>query len=197
MTELELLQKQIADAQVGRSRLTDLAKGQYTLSVVADSKDPQKLNIALVSDKKVRTPISVNGLAAMRIAVSKDKVANILTTEDARDTDEITTFQNALAAEQIKLSSGISFEVIHRLRMKDTVNPDNKFIFKNNCYKSYPEYVKASGKAAAMPSVTKDEETARNNAFTEATNTLRASGVKPDVAIDDKHLSLIPVFSVK
>jgi hypothetical protein len=191
--ELALLLEKIKNAQISNGRLTDISKGSYTLEVKTD--DKKNLVIALVGEKKNRIPVTVNGLAALRIAVSKDAVSKIESTEDARDSDEIRPFQAAILAEEVKLTPGLKFEVIHRLRMKDSVN--GGWVYRNNCYTKYPEFLAASSKANAMPKVTTDEIAARNLAFNEATVALRASGKKTEVTVDEKHLSLIPVFTVK
>jgi hypothetical protein len=200
MPVLDQLREAIANAQVGRSRLTDLVKGKYTLSVVADEKDAKKLHVSLISEKKVKTPLTINSLAGMRIATSQAKVANILSTEDARATEEIGTFQNSLALDNSILTEGMQFEVIHKLRIKDNINDKGtdktKWVYNNNCYKGYPEYVKAATKANGMPSATDDDAAARNAAFNEATATLRASGLKDEVTLEDKNLQMLPVFTV-
>jgi hypothetical protein len=196
MALLDQLREAIADAKIGRSRLTDLVKGKYTLSVVADKDDAKKLHVSLISEKKVKTPLTVNSLAGMRIATSQAKVANILSTEDARATEEIGTFQNSLAQDNSILTEGMQFEVIHKLRIKDNINDKNKWVYNNNCYKGYPEYVKMATKANGMPSATDDDTAARNAAFNEATTTLRASGLKDEVTLEDKNLQMLPVFTV-
>jgi hypothetical protein len=196
MALLDQLREAIADAKIGRSRLTDLVKGKYTLSVVADKDDAKKLHVSLISEKKVKTPLTVNSLAGMRIATSQAKVANILSTEDARATEEIGTFQNSLAQDNSILTEGMQFEVIHKLRIKDNINDKNKWVYNNNCYKGYPEYVKMATKANGMPSATDDDTAARNAAFNEATATLRASGLKDEVTLEDKNLQMLPVFTV-
>ena len=68
--------------------------------------------------------------------------------------------------------------------------------FKNECYKEYPAYVKAARKAAALPSVSDDQKTARNLAFTEASENLRKSGLKAGIKQDDSTYLLMPVFTV-
>lgn len=181
------LSKKVAEATLGSNRMTDIAEGNYTIGV-----DGEK--VMLVSEKKEKIQISVNGLAALRIVEDAAKAKAIATTRDARESSDYSTLQKAVVSEAVKLNDSTQLKVVHRLRIIDGVN--DKPIFKNNCYNGYPEFVKASRKASAMPAVSEEQRTERANAFTEATETLRASGVKSGITVEDKNLQLLPVFQV-
>jgi hypothetical protein len=182
------LSKAVADAQLGNARMTDIKSGTYTIGIDGDK-------IHLLSDKKTKVPLaSVNTLAGLRIATDAAKAASCKTTREARDSENYNTLQKALIAESVKLSENTKFTVIHRLKIQDVVTDSP--VYKNENYKGYPEYVKAARKAAAMSTATPDNVAARNAAFTEATDALRASGVKAGVKDVDESYMLIPVFSV-
>lgn len=183
----EQLSKGILDAKLGGNRITDLDSGVYTVSI-----DGEK--VFLVSEKKGKVPVTVAGLAALRIVESKDKAIVVKTTREARESSDYSTLQKALLAETVKLDDSTKFEVVHRLRIIDGTSDSP--IYKNNCYNGYPQYVKASRNANAMPALTDEQKTARNNAFTEASEALRASGVKSGITLEDKNLQLMPVFQV-
>ena len=186
MNFAELTEK-VKSATLGSNRMTDIAAGKYTVAI-------NGADVFLVSEKKEKVPVTVNGLAALRIVESKDKAITVKNTREARESTDYTTLQKAIADEKVKLDDATSFEVVHRLRIIDGVSEQP--IYKNNCYNGYPQYVKASRAASALPALTDEQRTARNNAFTEASEALRSSGVKPGIAIEDKNLQLMPVFTV-
>ena len=181
------LTKAVLSAPINNARMTDLEKGTYSLVIDGD-------NIALVSDKKQKTRLSVNSLAAMRIVANAADAAKATNTRDARTAPEYSTLQAALVAEKVTISDATKFNVVHKIRIQDAVTDSP--VFKNEHYKGYPEYVKASRKAAGLPTVTEEQRSARNAVFTEASEALRASGVKPNTPTDDNNLLLMPVFMI-
>ena len=181
------LSKKVAEATLGSNRMTDIAEGTYTIGVEGDK-------VMLVSEKKEKVPITVNGLAALRIVEDAAKAKTILTTREARESSDYSTLQKAIVSDSAKLNDSTQLKVVHRLRIIDGIS--GKEVYKNNCYNGYPEFVKASRIANAMPAVSDEQKTARNNAFTEATEALRASGVKSGITVEDKNLQLLPVFQV-
>jgi hypothetical protein len=186
------LKTKVAEAQIGRSRLTDLKKGTYTLAL---DPDPKVENVYLVSEKKVKTPISINSLAGMRVVTSVDGMATIVTTADARENaDKVGTLQNMVANEGFAISETTKFNIVHHLRIKETGT--DAFVYKNEHYKNYADYVKTSRKIAALPGDTKPERDAKAIAFTEASEALRSGGLKSTATLEDKNLILMPVFTV-
>jgi hypothetical protein len=182
------LSKSVADAQLGNARLTDVKAGTYSIAIDGDK-------IFLVSDKKVKIPVnSAATLAGLRISTDAAKAATCKTTREARDSDNYNTLQKMIVAEGFQLSESTKFNVIHRLKIQDVATDSP--VYKNEHYKGYPEYVKSARKAAAMPAVTLNDQTARSTAFSEATDALRLSGVKSTVPNTDEAFILMPVFSV-
>lgn len=181
------LTKAVLSAPINNARLTDLEKGTYSLQIDGE-------NINLVSEKKQNTRLSVNSLAAMRVVADAVSAATAINTRDARTNPAYSTLQAALVAEKVTISDATKFNVVHKIRIQDAVTDSP--VFKNEHYKGYPEYVKASRKAAGMPLVTEEQRAARNAAFTEASEALRASGIKSGTATDDKNLLLMPVFMI-
>lgn len=184
----ELSQK-IVDAPIGQSRLTDMNKGTYSLVISADGK-----SIALVSDKKKKTPITVNSLAAMRVVADAATAATVETTRDARTSDAYSPLQELLASERVKVSESTKFNVVHKLRILDTIT--GKPIFRNEHYTGYPAYVKASREASQLPGDTDAQKAAKNAAYTAASEVLHATEVKTGTAIEEKNLIMMPVFTV-
>lgn len=182
------LSKSVADAQLGNARLTDVKAGTYSIAIDGDK-------IFLVSEKKVKIPVnSAATLAALRISTDATKAATCKTTREARDSDNYWTLQKAIISEGFQLSESTKFNVIHRLKIQDVAT--DAPVYKNEHYKGYPEYVKSTRKAAAMPAVTDNDKLARNAAFSEASDALRASGVKGTVPNTEDAFVLMPVFSV-
>jgi hypothetical protein len=178
------LSKAVAEVSLAQARITDVAPGVHTISI-----DGEK--VYLVNEKKEKFPISTRSLAAMRIVKSAADALKATNTADARETDVYGTLQDSIKKENIKVDENTKFTCVHRLAIQDTIN--NQPVYKNNNYKGYPEYVKSARKASALPSVSDEQKTARNNAFTEASEALRASGAK---STDAKHCLLMPVFTV-
>jgi hypothetical protein len=173
---------------LGGQRMTDIATGSYSIVPEGDDK------IYLVSEKKEKVLVSAASLAALRIVSDATKAAAVKTTREARESGDYSTLQKALVAEQVKLSENTRLNVVHRLQIMDTIN--DAPVYKNDCYQGYPEYMKASRSAFALPSVSPEQITARNNAFTEASENLRKTGLKKGITADNKHLQLMPVFTV-
>lgn len=183
------LTKKVTEASLGNARMTDIAVGKYAVAIEGEDK------IFLVDEKKVKVPVTATGLAALRIVESQEVAKKIATTREARESSDYKTLQKALQGESgVVLSDKTRFNVVHRLRIIDNIN--DKPVYKNECYIGYPEYVKAARLASAMPSVSDDQKTARANAFTEASENLRKSGIKTGINSEDKNLQLLPVFTV-
>ena len=182
------LTKKVKEAAIGTGRMTDVKNGVYHI-------DPSGKNICLVSEKKQRIAVTENALAALRIVESSDSMKDIVTTRDARNSEAFKNLQDAVEAESVKLSADTKFEVVGHLRILDITT--DKPTYRNECYKGYPSYVKASRIAAAMPHATDEQTSARNLAFSEASEELHTSGLKPSITEEDKNLMLIPVFKVK
>lgn len=185
---LNELAKAVAEAQLGNPRMTDVVSGTHTISI-----DGEK--VFLVSDKKVKVPISIPSLASLRIVTSEANAKTAANTREARTNENYKPFQAALAAEGgVKLDANTKFTVVHRLPIVDSITGET--LLRNENYKGYPEYVKSARKASAMPSVTPEQITARNNAFTEASEALHASGYKAGIAATEKTSLMLPVFTV-
>jgi len=182
----EQLAKAVSETTIGRSRLTDLGKGVYTIQL-----DPKSDTSAfLVSDKKKKTPVSIEALAALRIVKSAADAATAVYTNEVRENAQYGNLQDSITNEGLKINENTKLEVVHKLRVKDAVTGD--IIYRNEHYKNYADYVKASRKAAL---ITADAE--RRAAFTEASEALRTGGLKtPTPALEDKNLVMIPVFTV-
>jgi len=193
--KFEQLKEKLAKVQIGRSRLTDLKKGVYSIELDADAANE---TVYLVSDKKVRTPISVTAFAGLRIVTSADHATVSITTADARDNENYRSLQHSVVNEGMTIDSSTKFTVVHNLRIKEAASDD--LVYKNENYNGYAAYLKSSREAAALPGAkvtdTDEQKTARNAAFTKAGEELRASKVKPNTPITDKTLVLMPVFTV-
>lgn len=185
--DFNTLAKQLAEVQLGNARMTDVATGTYAIAIEGDK-------VSLVSETKQRIPVSLPSLAAMRIVADASKATAAKTTREARESADYSNLQKAITLEGKSLTDKTRFTVVHRLQIQDVVN--DAPIYKNECYKGYPEYVKASRKAANLPSASDEQKAARNAAFTEASEELRKSGVKAGIAADNKNLLLMPVFTV-
>lgn len=178
------LSKAVAETSLAQARITDVAPGVHSLTIEGEK-------VFLVNEKKEKFPISTRSLAAMRIVKNAADAAKATNTADARDTDVYGTLQDSIKKEGISVTENTKFTCVHRLPIWDAINTQP--VYKNNNYKLYPEYVKAARKASALPARTPEEVIVRNNAFTEASETLRASGAK---STDAKHQLLMPVFMV-
>lgn len=176
------LTKAVLTAPINNARMTDLEKGTYKLEIDGDA-------IHLVSEKKQKTNLTVNSLAAMRIVADATKAATAVNTRDARTNPDYSTLQQALIAEKVTISDTTKFNVVHKIQIQDAVTDSP--VFKNEYYKGYPEYVKASRKAMLIPA-----GDLRNAAFSEASEALRASQVKTGTPQDDKTLLKMPVFTI-
>jgi hypothetical protein len=189
----EKLQKEIADLQLGNAKLTDIKTGTYAL--VLPAKDGE--TIFLVGAKKNKYPISLRGLAAMRVVTAADKIT-VKTTKEARDNDNFRSLQSAIVDDSLPITENTKFSVVGHLRIHDAGS--DELVYKNEHYTGYPEYVKTTRKIAAKyPSTgtfSEVEKADRNAQYTEATEVLRASKVKKDTVIDDKNLIMMPVFTV-
>lgn len=181
------LTKKIKDAKISTVRMSDIKTGTYHI-------DPSGTDIYLVSDKKQKIRVTENALASLRIVEDPEKAKLVLTTRDARDSEQYKSLQDAVNSEEITLSEDTKFNVVHRLKVIDAAT--EKPTYRNECYTGYPEYLKAARKAGAMPHVTTDETDARNLVFSEASAALRKTELKLGITEDDKHLNLIPVFQV-
>jgi hypothetical protein len=186
------LKEKIASEQLGGARLTDIKPGSYKL--VLPSTEDGVIN--LVDDKKHKYPITARGLASMRIVTDASKIT-VKTTREARELPEVFgNLQKAIVDEGLAISESTKFNVVGGLRVYDAAGEP---VYKNLHYQGYPEYLKATRKAFNMPKTTKNEETARNAAFTEAGDTLRQTGVnkgtKAPKDVDDSYICM-PVFTI-
>ena len=178
----EELNDKVLKAQAGNGRMTDIVSGIYT-PLIEDK------NIFLVSEKGQRVRVTENSLASMRIVTDATKAAEAKTTRDARSSETYSTLQAALAADKTKISEKTKFNVVHRLRIVDTATEN--LVYRNEHYKGYPAYLKSARVAAALTDATE-----RQNAFAEASEALRQTGVKNGITEEDKNLVLMPVFTV-
>lgn len=181
------LTKKVVEVALGGARMIDIATGSY--SVLSDGE-----NVFLVSEKKERVPVTLAGLASLRIVEDAAKAQAVKTTRDARESIDYTNLQKALLAEKVKLSESTKFNVVHRLQIIDVAT--DQPIYKNDCYKGYPEYMKASRNAANLPKASEEQIAVRNAAFTDASDALRKSGLKSGITADSKNLQQMPVFTV-
>jgi hypothetical protein len=180
--------KKIAEVVLGSTRMTDIASGVY--AIVSSGEE-----LHLVSAKGEKTPITMAGLASLRIITDAVKAKEAITTRDARESEHFTNLQKAIAADAgVVLTENTKFTVAGRLRIHDSVS--DSLVYKNDQYIGYPDYVKASRKAFAMAKATEDQIAARNAAFTDASEDLRKSGLKKGVTAIDANLQLLPYFTV-
>lgn len=190
--DFKKLREKIASEQLGSNRLTDIPAGTYSLVLPATDEG----QIVLVNEKKNKYPITPRGLASMRIVTDKSKLT-VKTTKEARESEEFSNLQKAIVEDNFEVSETTKFNVVGHLRIHDAAT--DACIMKNQWYIGYPEYVKKTRKIANLPRVTKDEIAARTAGFTEASESLRASGVKKgaDAPKDvDENYLLMPVFTV-
>ncbi len=178
------LSKAVAEISLAQARITDVAPGVHTLAI-----DGEK--VFLVNEKKEKFPITTRSLASMRIVKNAADATKAATTAEVRDIDTYGTLQKSIKEEGVKVDENTKFTCVHRLPIWDSVN--SQPVYKNNNYKLYPEYVKAARKASALPAVSDEQKAAKANAYTEASEALRASGAK---STDAKHQLLMPVFTV-
>ena len=181
----------VAEVQLGSAKITDMKKDTYSLVIVDDE------TVNLVTAKKTKYPLGHRALAAMRIVTDADKCGLAKTTREARDDKEnFTTLQQAITEEGVVIDEKTKFTVVGHLRIQDA---EGQLIYRNECYRGHAEYLKASRKAFNMAKKTKDEKDTRNAAFTQASDDLRASGVKTGAnapkEVDESYL-MMPVFIV-
>lgn len=178
----------VLKAPIGNGRLTDLKKGKYNLMIDGD-------DVFLIDVKKSKTPISVNSLAALRVVTDIEKASKVIDTRSARaETETYGNFKTLIQAEGAKLDEKTSFEVVHHLRIIDSIS--DKPVYKNEHYQGYPEYLKTTRKISADRSQDKDAIAARGVAYTAASETLRATELKAAVTLKDENLMMMPVFVV-
>lgn len=178
------LNSDVLEASIGSARITDVKEGTYNLELKDDK-------ISLVDSKKKAIGITINTLAGLRIVTSAEKAKVAATTRDARESDDYMTLQDALKLEGgPKLDETTKFNVVHRLKIHDSVN--DKPVYRNECYKGYPAYVKAAREAANLDVA----DPTRNTKFNEATDALRASELKAGIIESPKTLQMLPVFTI-
>lgn len=188
------LSKKIMEAPVGNVRLTDVKKGS-TYQITFDDKN----RVYLTDAKKNRTPVSPNALAALRVVTDPVKAATAKTTRDARTHEDYNQLQKLLLAENgIKLDANTKFNVVHQLQILDTNQDTDTPIYRNECYRGYPAYIKETRKIAASANANDDEATvaARGAAYTAASEALRATGLKPGIQHNETTWMMMPVFTI-
>ena len=184
----EKLKAAIISAPINNSKMTDLASGSiHTISGDTD-KDGKDIYFLVDVASKKRTPITANGLAAMRIVEDATKAVLVLNTRDARTNENYKPLQAAVAAEKITLNADTKFSVVHQLEILDPVT--SQPYYKNDKYNGYPAYLKATQLASRKLG---DE---RNNAFSEATEALRATNLKTGTTDVPENKLHMPVFVV-
>jgi hypothetical protein len=181
------LNKAVAEAQINTQRLTDLATGTYSPIIVKD-------RAYLTNASGVKVPVTENSLASLRIVKSKADAIESKSTAEARANDKYSSFQKTAADEKIELKETTKFEVVHQLKILDSITDEP--ILKNNAYRNYADYQKASRKAFNMPHSNDTETSARNQAFNDATEALRAGGADKAKAADVKNHLMMPVFVI-
>ena len=184
------LTKAIAAVTLGTARMTDIKDGIYHLECAGDK-------VSLVSETGHIVPINTNNfasLASMRITDDEKEAKKIATTADARISPVYSNLKDKVAKEKIDLDDSVKFNVVHRLKIKDIAT--DTLVYQNNCYNGYPQYVKAARKANSLPNITPAEQTSRQQAFADASEELRLSGVKDGVKESNENLVLMPVFTV-
>lgn len=187
--DFKTLAKKLAEITLGTARMTDIKDGVYHIAFGEND------SVILVSDKAHKVPVSnMATLASLRICESPEVAKKAVNTRDARTTEGYSNLQSGLKSEAIALDDKTTFKVIHRLQIQDIANEAP--IYQNPCYKGYPEYVKASRKAANLPNATEEQTKIRNAAFTDASEELRKSGVKAGTTATAENLLLMPVFQV-
>jgi len=182
----EALKKAIIAAPINNSRMTDLAIGSIHNIAIDVDKDGKDIYFLVDATSKKRTPSGANALAAMRIVSDENAAKLVTTTRDARNSADYKPLQAAVAAEAITLNESTKFKVVHQLEILDPVT--NVPYYANDNYNGYPAYLKAAQKAGRLLG------TERQTAFTEATEALRASGLKVAEAAAKK--LKMPVFVV-
>ena len=184
------LTKKIQEVVLGTARMTDIKDGSYHLETEGDK-------LSLISDTGHKVPINVDNLASlasMRIVEDAAEAKKIKTTADARISPVYSNLKDKIAKEKVELDDTCKFNVVHRLRIKDAAS--DALVYQNAHYNGYPEYVKAARKAVNLPNITPSEKTARTQAFADASDALRNSGVKAGVKESDDNLVLMPVFTM-
>ena len=183
------LQLEVQKAQVGNAKVTDIATGEYTLSIEGDAGEEKLFLVAAVTNK--RHSISVPGLASLRMVTKVDDATKIAATNEVAEAEGYSNLQTAMLAEDgMKLTDKTKFTAVHRLRILD--QQTGLPIYRNNFYNGYGAYLKGARIAGNMPAG--DD---RNSKFGELNDALRATGVKANIATDDKTLVLMPVFTVE
>lgn len=184
------LNKEIAKVTLGTARMTDIKDGIYHLECEGDK-------VTLVSDSGHKVPVNTNNfaaLASMRITDDATEAQKVSTTADARGNAAYSNLKDKLAKESIELDDTCKFNVVHRLKIKDIAT--DSLVYQNVHYNGYPQYVKAARKANALPNITPSEQTARQQAFADASEALRVSGIKAGVKEANENLVLMPVFTL-
>ena len=184
------LNKEIQKVVLGTARMTDIKDGIYHLESAGDK-------LTLVSETGHKVPVNTNNLAAlasMRIVEDIKEAQKVSTTADARISPAYSNLKDKMAKEAIELDEACKFNVVHRLKIKDIAT--DTLVYQNVNYNGYPQYVKATRKVNALPNLTPTEQTARQHAFADASETLRASGVKEGVKESNENLILMPVFTL-
>jgi hypothetical protein len=184
------LTKKIQEVSLGTARMTDIKDGIYHLECAGDK-------VTLVSETGHKVPVNTNNfaaLASMRIVEDEKAAQKIATTADARISPVYSNLKDKLAKEGAELDESFKFNVVHRLKIKDVAT--DTLVYQNVHYNGYPEYVKAARKANALPNITPAEQTARQQAFADASENLRNSGIKEEVKESSENLVLMPVFTM-
>lgn len=188
--DFKILSEKIAEVQLGSAKITDMKKDVYSLIIVDED------TVSLVSSKKTKYPLGHRALAAMRIVTDANKVSLVKTTREARDNENFGTLQKSIVNEGLTIDEKTKFTVVGHLRIQDA---EGASVYKNEHYRNYSDYTKAARKAFNMPKKTQDEKDARIAAFNDATEALRASGVKTGTnapkEVDESYL-MMPVFTV-
>jgi hypothetical protein len=172
----------IANAPIGGARMTDVADGVYNLKIEGE-------DVFFQAPKKPRLKVTENALAALRVVTDAALAASLKTTKDFRESNVGMNLQNAITTEQVKeLNANTQFTVCHRVQIVDSITGTP--IYKNEHYNGYPEYLKEARAAAKL------EGTARTDAFTLASEKLRATTVKAGTPAEAKNILHMPVFIV-
>lgn len=182
----------VAAAVLGSVKLTGLNKGIHTIALDGDV-------ISIVTPKGVKVAITERGLASLRIVVSEEKAKLSANTRDAKVSENYTSLQKALEAENVTLTEATKLELVHKLPIYDSVLEQT--VLTNDSYKGYPEFVKSTRRAMAIgggkKKLTEAETAERTLAFSEANDSLRSSGYKAGVVPTETNTMTMPVFVIK
>lgn len=131
---------------------------------------------------------SIAQIAGLRFVENADVLKDVddTATMFSEKANEIGVFQDAI--NDGKVDPNFKLKVVKTVKQNDTIN--GGYVHRNNCYNGYNEYLKATRAAATITS-----DTARAEAFADATTKLRESGVASGKR-KDENIVTMPIFMI-